>query len=71
MAYVVVYTNEGEQVWQSLATAYSIRRAECPGNNIGSGLIAGLRRAVEDAEKIEQGIDPERPSEKAMRLSDQ
>lgn len=69
MPLVVVYTDKGQQVWQSLATAYSLRRAECPGNSIGSSLVAGLRRAVEDAEAIEEGRDPERPSEKAMRLA--
>lgn len=36
-----------------------------------SAFSAGLRRAVEDAEAIRDGRDPERPSEKAMRLADE
>jgi hypothetical protein len=70
MPYVVVYTDKGEQVWQSPATAYSLRSASCPHNTIGSSLVAGLRRAVEDAEALEDGRDPERPSERAMRMSE-
>jgi hypothetical protein len=69
MPTVVVYTDKGEQVWQSPATAYSLRSATCPTNQTGSSLISGLRRAVEDAEKIEDGHNPERDSEKAMRLA--
>lgn len=67
MPTVVVYTDKGEQVWQMPADAYSLRNANCFMNTNGSSIISGLRRAVEDAEAIEQGCDPERPSEKAMR----
>ncbi len=70
MPIVVVYTDKGEQVWQSPAIGFTLRPAKCPGNTIGSALVSGLRRAIEDAEAIEAGDDPERPSEKAMRLSD-
>lgn len=70
MPIVVVYTDKGEQVWQSPALGFTLRPAKCPGNSIGSALVSGLRRAVEDAEAIEQGRNPERPSEAAMRLAD-
>lgn len=70
MAYVVVYTDKGQQVWLSPLIALTVRRLECPGNTIGSSIAAGLRRAAEDAEMMERGQDPERLSEKAMRLAD-
>jgi len=71
MPIVVVYTDKGEQVWQSPAgPALTLRNVKCPGNTIGSALVSGLRRAVEDAEAIEAGRNPERPSEAAMRLAD-
>lgn len=70
MAYVVVYTEKGEQVWHMQATAHALATARCDTNIVGRNLISGLRRAFEDAEALEQGLDPERPSEKAMRLSE-
>lgn len=70
MAYVVVYTEKGQQVWQMNVPSFAIRNLGCPGNTIGSSLAAGIRRAVEDAEVIEAGGDPERASERAMRLSE-
>ena len=70
MPKVVVYTDDGVEVWKSPATAYSLRSAKCPTNTIGSSLIAGLRRAVEDAEAIEKKLDPERTSERVMREID-
>jgi hypothetical protein len=70
MATVVVYSDKGEQVWSYTGVAsWMIAGLQCPTNMRGSGLAAGIRRAVEDAEKIERGEDPERPSEKAMRLT--
>ena len=66
---VVVYTDNGQQVWQSPAMSLTLRSAKCPSNTSGSSLISGLRRAVEDAEAIEEGRDPERPSERAVRLA--
>lgn len=71
MAYVVVYTDKGEQVWSSQLIAATVRRLECPGNVIGSSVASGLRRAAQDAEALEQGRDPERSSERAMRLADE
>lgn len=71
MAIIVVYTDKGQQVWQTTGVHRdSLSAATCPTNAKGSAIIAGLRRAVEDAEKIERDEDPERPSEKAMRLSE-
>lgn len=37
-------------------------------NARASSLASGIVRAVQDADKIQRGIDPERPSEKAIRL---
>ena len=34
-------------------------------------ILSMVRRSVEDAERIERGEDPERPSEKAMRMADE
>ena len=54
MSYVVVYTDKGEQVWQTQVTALSLRRLECPGNSIGAAFAAMLRGAVTEAEKKEE-----------------
>jgi hypothetical protein len=70
MPRVVVYTDSGEAVWSmEKIESWQINGLTCPGNVRGSSLAAGLRRAVSDAEKIQRGEDPERPSEKAMRLA--
>lgn len=70
MSIVKVFTDDGEEVWVAAGImAYDVRNLQCPGNTTGSGLAAGIRRALEDAEVIQAGGDPERPSEKAMRLS--
>lgn len=71
MPTVVVYTEKGEQVWSMEGVHPDWMSAiTAPTNVKASGLVAGLRRAVQDADKIERGIDPERASEKAMRLSE-
>jgi hypothetical protein len=70
MPRVVVYTDGGELVQAFDVEAWHINGLQCPTNARGSGLAAGIRRAVQDAEVIQAGGDPERPSEKAMRLSE-
>lgn len=69
--YVVVYTDKGEQVWadaEVTSTDILFADIQVP-NRRGSSFFSGLRRAIRDAEEIEAGRDPERPSEKAMRLA--
>lgn len=68
--YVAVYTDKGDPIWFSDADYADIllARITVP-NQRGSSFFAGLRRAMRDAEEIEAGRDPERPSEKAMRLA--
>lgn len=68
MPTVVVYTDKGQQVWQMDVESWQIDGLQCPTNLRGSSLAGGIRRAVQDAEVIQAGGDPERPSEKAIRL---
>lgn len=68
MPRVCVYTDKGELVYEQPADSRSLASATCPTNITGSSLISGLRRALEDAEMMEVGLNPERPSERAMRL---
>jgi hypothetical protein len=70
MPKVTVHTDDGDLVWSMDVEAWHINGLQCPTNQRGSGLAAGIRRAVQDAEVIQAGGDPERPSEKAMRLSE-
>lgn len=58
MPIVVVYTEKGEQVWQSSALALAISRLRCPDPS-GATFAAALCRAVRDAEALEQGKVPE------------
>jgi len=70
MSVIKVFTDDGREVWSTAGImAHDVRDIQCPGNTTGSGVAAGIRRATEDAEVIQRGGDPERPSEKAMRLS--
>jgi hypothetical protein len=59
MAIVVVYTDNGQQVWQSPADPYMLMHAHCPGNTNGAALIEGLRRAILEAEPEDEGDGPE------------
>jgi hypothetical protein len=54
---------------RTLPPAWAMRGASCPSNLAGSSLVSGIRRALEDGEVMERGGDPERPSERAMRLA--
>lgn len=61
----------GRVVWSiDDVPSSALASASCPSNHRGSALVSGIRRALSDAEIIRAGGDPERPSEKAMRLSD-
>jgi hypothetical protein len=69
-ARVIVTTEDGTEVWRmDDVAAWQVSGLQCPGNVSGSSLAAGIRRAVQDAEVIEAGGDPERLSEKAMRIA--
>jgi hypothetical protein len=70
MARVIVTTNDGRPVWMlDDVRSWDLGALQCPTNLRGSALAAGVRRAVEDAEAIQAGRNPERPSEKAVRLA--
>lgn len=61
---------DGAIIWEQEAPpSYGLQTASCPGHVGGSSLVSGLRRAIEDAEAIRDGRDPERLSEKALRLA--
>ena len=69
MPKVIVTTDEGRAVWMiEDIEAWHVRGLECPTNQRGSAVASGVRRACEDAQAIQSGADPERPSEKVMRL---
>ena len=70
MAKVIVTTDDGREVarfdmpvgrWGNALWARLLGRYNAP--------LGRLGRALDDAKVIEQGGDPERPSEKAMRLT--
>lgn len=70
MPRVIVETDDGVRVWSMDDIAsWHLPALQCPTNVRGSSLAAGIRRAVEDAEAIQEGRDPERPSEKALRFA--
>lgn len=70
MPQVIVVTDDGREVWRAAGIMpHDVSALACPSNTTGSSLAAGVRRAVLDAQKIQRGEDPERASEKAMRLS--
>jgi hypothetical protein len=67
MARVIVTTDDGQPVWALDAIeAWQVRGLECPSNLRGSAVASGIRRAVSDAEAIQQGRDPRRLSERVM-----
>lgn len=68
---VTVTTDDGTIVnaWTDVTYADVILARVVVPNRRGSSFYAGLHRAMRDAEEIEAGRDPERPSEKAMRLA--
>jgi hypothetical protein len=69
MAKVIVLTDDNKPVWQMQdIESWHISALQCQTNVRGSNLAAGIRRAVQDAEAIQAGRDPERLSEKVMRL---
>lgn len=69
MATVIVTTDDGQPVWMMEdIQPWHIIALQCPTNIRGSSLAAGIRRAAQDAEAIQDGRDPERLSEKVMRL---
>jgi hypothetical protein len=70
MARVIVQTDDGTWVWgMDNVRSHHLNALACTTNEKGSSLAAGVRRAVSDAEVIQAGGDPERMSEKAMRLA--
>ena len=70
MPKVIVTTDNGDPVWMmDDVEAWHLSALTCPTNRKGSALASGVRRAVQDAETIQKGGDPERPSERAVRLA--
>jgi hypothetical protein len=72
MPKITITTDDGREVWSQdhIASSFVRHLQGGAGNIISSSLAATIRRAVEDAEAIQAGRDPKRPSEKAMRLSE-
>lgn len=68
MPRVIVTTDDGREVWalDDVASTH-VSTLQCAMNATGRILASGIRRAVADAEAIQEGRDPERPSERAMR----
>lgn len=70
MPRVIVETDSGERVWSMDGIeSWHLHALQCSTNTRGSAVAAGVRRAVQDAEAIQEGRDPERLSEKAVRLA--
>lgn len=73
MATVIVQTDDGREVWRmdDIEPWHVSGKLTASGNVRASSLASGIVRAVGDADKIQRGIDPERLSEKVMRLLDE
>lgn len=70
MPKIVVFTDDGQPVWEMDDVEWHhVTGLTCPTNTRGSSVASGIRRAISDAHTIQDGGDPERPSEKAMRLA--
>lgn len=69
MATVIVQTDDGREVWRmgGVEPWHVVTHLIAHGNVRASSLASGIVRAVQDADKIQRGADPERPSERAMR----
>jgi len=68
MARLVIETEDGRVVWRSPLVLTSHELLGVAGQ---ARLVGEVRRSVQDAEAIEAGRDPERPSEKAMRMAEE
>jgi hypothetical protein len=69
MPRVIVETDDGQRVYAEETTAHTLLfSTDSPP---AQALIGGIRRGLQDAEAVEAGLDPERPSEKAMRLAEE
>lgn len=70
MPKVIVTTDSGTTVAEFDIDAHAGRMlpAGVPMNVQANQVLVGVRRAIRDADCIERGIDPERLSEKAMRM---
>lgn len=73
MPKVIVTTDDGQAVWtmDGIESWHVSGKLKAAGNVRAQNLASGIVRAVRDAEVIQAGGDPERPSEKAMRLVDE
>lgn len=69
MARVIVQTDDGREVWRmdGVEPWHVVGKLRGEMNVKASSLAAGIVRAVEDADKIQRGVDPARPSERAVR----
>lgn len=71
MAKVIVQTDDGREVWSlDEIESWHVDSLTCPTNTRGSAVAAGIRRAVTDAEAIQEGRDPRRLSEIAIELAE-
>ena len=69
MARVTIATDDGRVVEEYAVGAEEVRSLTLM--PLRGNLMTGIRRALQDAEVVQAGGDPERPSEKAMRLAEQ
>lgn len=70
-ARIIVETDEGVVVFRAEAEYRDLLLATPSFSNAKArSLWAGIRRGVRDVEALKEGRDPERPSERAMRLSE-
>lgn len=69
MAIIKIYTDGGKLVSTMVSDdnwTANIRGRKITGHM--NGMYGWMERALQDARLIQRGIDPERPSEKAMRM---
>jgi hypothetical protein len=74
MAKVIVQTDDGREVWRLEEIEPWHVRSIIHGsftNIVCRALTSGILRAVQDANMIQRGLDPERLSEKAVRLANE
>lgn len=73
MARIIVATSDGREVYSRELDPGWGTGATAGRELIGSHtpLLGAIGRAIEDAHILDAGGDPERPSEKAMRLAEE
>lgn len=71
MAKVIVQTDDGREVWshEGVESWHVSGKLKAAGNVVAQAVASGIVRAVSDAEAIQEGRDPRRPSEVAIELA--